>query len=152
MSWRLITESDLKTAISADELDTLRAALGAQSEDTIAATIALQAAEIRDYISSGGSDLDATAYTLPEGLIARAVQILIVRLSTRAGGILPDPKGLRAKAADAADKFFIERVATGKAAIETPTTPASGAVSNKPASPSVTAKDLYLRKTDQDGV
>jgi hypothetical protein len=152
MSWRTITESDLKTAISADELDTLRAALGAQSEDTIAATLQLLASELRDCISSGGSDLDAIAYTLPEGLIARAVQIAIVRLSLRAGGILPDPKGLRAKAAESSETFFLDRVATGKQSIETPTTPATDAISNKPASPSCTAKTLRLQKDDQNGI
>jgi hypothetical protein len=152
MSWRTITESDLKTALSANELETLRRALGADAEDTVASTLQLLASEIRDYIATGGTDLDATAYTLPEGLIARAVQIAIVRLSTRAGGILPDPKGLRAKAADAAEKFFQDKVATGKAAVEEPATPATGAVSNKPAGPSTTAKTLYLQKDDQDGV
>jgi hypothetical protein len=152
MSWRSITESDLKTALSSTELETLRRALGADAEDTVASTLQLLASEIRDYIATGGTDLDATAYTLPEGLIGRAVQIAIVRLSTRAGGILPDPKGLRAKAAESAEKFFSDKVAAGKHAIEEPTTPATAALSNKPAGPSLTTKTLYLQKDDQDGI
>jgi hypothetical protein len=152
MSWRTITESDLKTALSSDELSTLRRALGADAEDTIANTLNLLAAEIRDHISSGGSDVDATAATLPEGLIARAVQIAIIRISTRAGGVLPDPKGLRAKAAEAAEKFFQDRVATGKHAVEQPATAASTTLSGTPATPTYTAKDLKLQKTDQDGI
>jgi hypothetical protein len=152
MSWRTITESDLKTALSNTELETLRRALGADAEDTVASTLQLLASEIRDYIATGGTDLDATAYTLPEGLIGRAVQIAIVRLSTRAGGILPDPKGLRAKAAESAEKFFADKVAEGKHAIEEPTTPATAALSNKPAGPSLTTKTLHLQKDDQDGV
>jgi hypothetical protein len=152
MSWRTITESDLKTALSADELDTLRMALGAQSEDTIASTLQLLSSELRDHIRTGGASLDATDYTMPEGLIAKAVHIAIVRLSLRAGGALPDPKGLRAKAAEKAETFFEEKVATGKHSIEAPTTTATGAAANQPASPSFTAKTLNLRKTDQDGV
>ena len=84
-------------------------------------------------------------------LIRRIVQIAIVYLSTRAGGVLPDPKGLRAKAAEAAEKYMSDVVAAGKIAIETPTTPSSAAVTNKPAGPSMTAKTLYLQKADQEG-
>ena len=152
MSWRLITESDLTTELSADELDTLRLALGAQSEDKIASTLQLLSAKLRDFIRTGGATLDATDYTLPEGLIADAVHIAIVRLSARAGGVLSDPKKLREKAADKAETFFEEKVATGKHSIEAPTTTATGAAANQPASPSFTAKTLNLRKTDQDGI
>jgi hypothetical protein len=151
MSWRTITESDLKTALSPDELDLLRRALGAEASDTIAATINLLADELRGHISTGGSDVDATDYTLPSSLIGRAVQIAILRISTRAGGVLPDPKKLREKAHDAAEKFFAEVVAAGKFAIETPSTPSSAAVTNAPSGPSMTAKSLYIQKADQEG-
>ena len=152
MSWRTISETDLKTALSATELDTLRRALGAEAEDTIANTLNLLADEIRAYISTGGTDLDSTAHTLPESLIGRAVAIALLRISTRAGGVLPDPKGLRAKAAESAETFFQDKVAAGKLSIETPTTPSTDALTNKPGGPSTTAKTLYLQKDDQDGI
>lgn len=152
MSWRLITENDLRTAISATELETLRRALGADGADTIDQTLQLLADEIRGYCATGDADLDSTAYTVPSSVIGRAVAIALVRLSTRAGGVLPDPKGLRAKAAETAEAFFRDQVAKGKFAIETPTTPSTDAITNRPAGPAATAKTLKLQKADQDGV
>ena len=152
MSWRTITETDLKTAISADELDVLRRALGAEGSDTIAASIIFLADEARAAVATGGTDLDATAHTVPEALIRRIVQIAVVYLSTRAGGILPDPKGLRKEAAQAAEKYMQDVVAAGKIAIETPTSPSTSAQSNVPGGPSMTAKTLTIQKTDQAGL
>jgi hypothetical protein len=151
MPWRTITETDLTTAISQTELDTLRRALGADGADTIALTLNLLSDEIRGYCSAAGADLDSTAYSVPPSLIGRAVAMAIIRISTRAGGVLPDPKGLRAKAAEAAEKFFAEQVARGHYAIETAVTPSSAPVTNKPAGPSVRTKTLRIQKDDQDG-
>lgn len=152
MSWRVLSESDLLTAISPDELAVLRRALGGEASDIVQTVLDNLAEEIRGHISASGADLESTAATIPESLVARAVQIAVMRVSIRAGGVLPDPKGHRKDAHDAALKFLEDRVATGKFGIDEPTTPSSTARSGRPANPVYTAKDLTLERADQEGI
>ena len=152
MSWRTLTETDLLTAISPDELALLRRALGGQADDAIARTLTNLANELRGYISAGGSALDATTATLPDSVIAQAAAIACIRIASRAGGALPDPKGLRKLSHDNAIVFFQTRVAEGKFSIEQPTATSSETLSSKPATPAYTAKTLTLQREDQSGV
>jgi len=151
MSWRTLTESDLKTAISPDELDKLRNALGGDADDCIAGVLASLADELRGHISAGGSELDATAHTLPESVIRQASILAAFAIATRSGGALPDPKGLRKEAYEKATAFFETRVAEGKFAIEQPTTTTTDTLSSKVPTPAYTEKTLTLQRDDQSG-
>jgi len=70
----------------------------------------------------------------------------------RAGCVLPDPKGLRAKAAEAAETLLRDQVPSGKWAIETPTVAESGSASSVVLGPAHTHKTLEIQRTDQAGV
>jgi len=152
MSWRTLTETDLLTAISPDELEKIRAALGGDASDCIAGILSSLADELRGHIAAGGSELDATAHTLPESLVRQASILAAFAVATRSGGSLPDPKGLRKLAYDNATIFFQTRVAEGKFAIEQPTTSTTDTLSSKPATPAYTAKTLTLQRADQSGI
>lgn len=152
MSWRALTESDLKTAISPDELALLRAALGGDAEDSIGSTLVSLSNELRGYIAAGGSDLDATAATLPESVIAQAAIIGAFRVATRAGGSLADPKGMRKAEYDGAVSFFREIVAAGKFGIEAPATTTTETINSSANTPAYTAKTLTLQRDDQSGL
>lgn len=152
MAWRELTESDLTTAISNDELDVLRRALGSNADTVVGSVLTIFAQDIRAAVRSSGAAVDASANTVPESLIRRVLPCIAQYLSLRAGGVLPDPKGLRAEAAKAGETFLREQVAAGKWAIETPTSSETGSSSNQPASPRVTAKTLQNQRSDQDGI
>jgi hypothetical protein len=152
MSWRALTEADLLTAISPNELDVLRRALGGDASDAISAILTNLANELRGYIAAGGSDLDSTAATVPDSLVAQAAAVAVIRVSNRAGGTLPDPKGLRAKAHDNAIAFFQNSLGKGLFAIEQPTSTTLATLSGVPAKPTYTAKDLKLQRDDQNGL
>jgi hypothetical protein len=152
MAWRELTETDLTTAMSPDEIAVLRRALGSDSDTVIGVVLTIFAQDIRGAVRTSGAAVDTTANTVPESLIRRVLPCIVQYLSIRAGGVLPDPKGLRAEAAKAGETFLREQVAAGKWAIETPTSSESGSSSNQPASPRVTAKTLQNQRSDQDGI
>lgn len=152
MAWRELTESDLTTAISTDELDVLRRALGSNADTVVSVVLTIFAQDIRAAVRSSGAAVDAGANTVPESLIRRVLPVIVQYLSIRAGGVLPDPKGLRVEAAKAGEAFLRDQVAAGKWAIETPTSSETGSSSNQPASPRVTAKTLQNQRSDQDGI
>jgi hypothetical protein len=152
MAWRTLTETDLLTAISPDELDKLRNALGGDASDCIAGVLSSLADELRGYIATGGANLDSTAHTVPESVIRQAAILAAFAVATRSGGSLPDPKGLRKDAFDKASAFFQEFVAAGKFSIEQPTSTSSDTLTNQPATPAYTNKTLTLQREDQAGI
>jgi hypothetical protein len=152
MSWRTITAADIQTALSPDEFDVLTRALGANADTILADTLSLWAEDIRGAVRTGGATVDATDATVPTSILRRIIPAIVQTLSTRAGGVLPDPKGLRAKAAEAAETFLRDQVAAGKWSIETPTVAESGSASSVVLGPAHTHKTLEIQRTDQAGV
>jgi hypothetical protein len=152
MSWRTLTETDLLTALSPDELEKIRAALGGDASDCIAGILSSLADELRGHIAAGGSAIDSTEHTLPQSVIRQAAIIAAVAVATRSGGTMIDPKGMRKIAYEGAIAFFEKRVAEGLFSIEQPTTSTAQTLSNKSATPSFTEKTLTLQRTDQSGI
>lgn len=120
MSWRTITETDLKQALSADELTAIReSGLGADDADPIAGEIAREINYIHGYIRANPANRLGPAGTLPESLIKPACAHMAVDICTRVAGFLIDPNNLRKAASDAALRLF-EQVSSGSYAVEQP--------------------------------
>lgn len=120
MSWRALTEDDLKTVLSGTELATYRA-LGIESGDSDAVTTSLThvAEHVRGFVTSVQL---GPAGTLPPNLISTALAIACVYVMSRAGGRIQDPSKVREKRAEAAEKFLVDMVLAGKLPIEVPET------------------------------
>ena len=119
MSWRVITEADLKTRISGAELETLRAAhLAEGQDDPIPALIAQVTSRVRRACATPGTITMGAAGTIPEDLLSEALDLIVRELMKRPGYIADDAlTKTRLAAADSADTQ-LRRVAEGKETIE----------------------------------
>jgi len=117
MAWITITEENLLTAISGDELASYReAALADQQGDPVAPTIAQVTNLVRGYVGGNPANVLGPAGTIPEKLLAPACDILAVRIPLRVGR---SPKKGREDGLKAAIEL-LERVSNGKFDIEEP--------------------------------
>jgi hypothetical protein len=149
MSWRAITEADLLQCISGAELETLRETLLADGQaDPVASQITLTVNLVRGYIAACDRNTLGAAGTLPDGLVLPACQIIVVDLNTRAGGVLVDDSGQRAKAKDAALAMLSRDVATCKFAVEDP----DSAVQPAAPRPAIDVPTRNWSAANQDGI
>jgi len=134
MSWIPVTEADLLTAISGDELSGLReVALADGQADPVTPTIARVVNRIRgDIATSGKYQVPADTTLIPDRLLDCALALIVIRFMSRpAASIIDDKNNTRAKAGDAAERL-LERVARGDFAIQDPDTgaePSGSAIS-----------------------
>jgi hypothetical protein len=117
MAWILITEAALLTAISGDELTGYReAALAEDQPDPVQPTIDQVTNLVRGYVGGWKSNQLGPVGTIPEKLLAPAVDIIVCRIPSRVG---KTPKKGRETAQENAIKL-LEQVAAGKFDIEEP--------------------------------
>lgn len=151
MSWRAITEADVVSKISSDELEAIRAAALASGQvDPVASEIDSVTELVRGYVASSGVEMDTDNPTyIPERLIGPAVKILVVDIPARVAGMALDENDVRRDAKKEAIRL-LEQVASGKYSIEDPTT---GSESNEAKTPSYspTRTRRYTRDS-QDGI
>jgi len=151
MAWIPITEADLLTAISGDELSGLReTALGDGQVDPVAPTIARIVDRVRGDIATSGKYLVPADTTLiPDRLLDAALSLIVMRFMSRpAAAVIDDKDGTRAKAAAAAERL-LERVAAGNYAIQDP---ASGAEPSGSAIRTVSSNPRPFTQTRMKGL
>jgi hypothetical protein len=117
MAWMTPSETDLLTSLSETELATYRAAaLASGQADPVAPTLAQVVDLVRGYVGAYRPNTLGAAGTIPQKLLAPAIDLAAVRLPQRVG--VP-PKDVRKTAADAAVRL-LEQVAAGDFNIEEP--------------------------------
>ncbi|MEI9999389.1 MAG: hypothetical protein WDO13_09575 [Verrucomicrobiota bacterium] len=119
MAWISPAESDVLTVLSETELATYRAAaLAAGQADPLAPTLAQVVDLVRGYVGAFRPNTLGPAGTIPQKLLATALDLVAVRLPQRVGVA---PKVVRQAAAAQALRL-LERVAAGEFTIEEPDT------------------------------
>lgn len=117
MPWIAITESDLLTVLSEPELTGYREAARSDGQpDPVAPTISQVVDLVRGYVGACEHNQLGPAGTIPQKLIAPAVDIIAVRIPLRVGR---SPKKGRETAHESAIKL-LEQVAACKFDIEEP--------------------------------
>jgi hypothetical protein len=119
MSWRAITEDDIKTRISGSELETLRSAHLADGQaDPIPSVISQITSRVRRACESAADIAMGAAGTIPEDLLSEALDLIVRELMKRPGYVADDAlTKIRMEAAELADKA-LQRVAAGDETIE----------------------------------
>ena len=121
MSWRLLTEQDLAGHLSDTELQRLRAAANGSQQDLVADTLLGISNTVRGYISAHPANRLGPDGTVPAELVDAACHIAVIHISTRVGGMLLDPKGLRQKASEES-MALLRDVAKGLFRVQPPPT------------------------------
>jgi hypothetical protein len=115
--WITPTENDLLTTLSETELAAYRAAaLAGGQADPVAPTLAQVVDLVRGYVGAYRPNTLGGDGTIPQKLLAPAIDLVAVRLPQRVG--VP-PKEVRKAAADQAVRL-LEQVAAGDFNIEEP--------------------------------
>jgi hypothetical protein len=147
MAWITPTENDLLTAFSETELAAYRAAaLAGGQADPVAPTLAQVVDLVRGYVGAYRPNTLGSDGTIPQKLLAPAIDLVAVRLPQRVG--VP-PKEVRKAAGDQAVRL-LEQVAAGVFNIEEPdevsteTTAAPG--------PSIRARRPRFTPRDEEGL
>src|SRR5688572_3926612 len=106
--WVAITEADLLTQISGDELEALReAALAVAQADPVQPTIDQVTNYVRGRVAACDSNTLGAGNTIPDELLAHAVSIIVYRLMMRpAAATIDDKGGSRKDAHDAAERIL----------------------------------------------
>src|ERR1700749_3839015 len=100
MSWIIPIEADVLTVLSETELATYRAAaLAAGQADPLAPTLAQVVDLVRGYVGAYRPNTLGEPGTIPQKLLATALDLVAVRLPQRVG---VTPKDVRKTAADQA--------------------------------------------------
>lgn len=120
--WQTVTEADVLTKISGDELTNFRAAALAPAQvDPLAEVIENAVRMVRSYVVACRNNRLNAGSTVPHALVGVTVDLVVPQMMTRAAGIILDPDGVRRKAADeamrilrdcAACRFMVERPQT----------------------------------------
>jgi hypothetical protein len=119
MAWIIPAESDLLTTLSETELAAYRAAaLASGQADPVAPTLAQVVDLVRGYVGAYKPNTLGLPGTIPQKLLAPALDLAAVRLPQRVG--VP-PKDVRQQAAGRAVRL-LEQVAAGVFNIEEPDT------------------------------
>jgi hypothetical protein len=147
MAWIIPAESDLLTAISETELAAYRAAATASGQaDPVAPTLAQVVDLVRGYVGAYKPNTLGPPGTIPQKLLAPALDLAAVRLPARVG--VP-PKSVRETAAEQAVRL-LERVAAGVFNIEEPDV-ASAETTEAPR-PSVVARRREFTRRSEEGL
>src|SRR5277367_4182376 len=147
MAWITPAESDVLTVLSEAELATYRAAaLASGQSDPLAPTLAQVVDLVRGYVGAYRPNTLGAPGTIPQKLLAPALDLVAVRLPQRVG---VSPKDVRQAAAAQAVRL-LERVAAGEFNIEEPdeVTPE---ITSAPA-PTISAHRKRFSRREQEGV
>jgi hypothetical protein len=146
MSWIIPTESDVLTVLSETELATYRAAATASGQaDPLAPTLAQVVDLVRGYVGAYRPNTLGAAGTIPQKLLAPALDLVAVRLPQRVG---VSPKDVRQSAANAAIKL-LEQVANGAFNIEEPDDVSTETTSAP--RPTITARHRQFSRRQEEG-
>lgn len=108
MSWKTITEENLVAALSRREVDAYRRDFEVETVDLLIVDVT---AEVRDYIASNGNvRLDPDESKIPASCVAKALDILVIRVLKR---INIQPVQVRIDAAKSAEEYF-QKIAEGR--------------------------------------
>lgn len=108
MSWKTITEENLVAALSRREVDAYRRDFEVETVDLLITDVT---AEVRDYIASNGNvRLDPDESKIPASCVAKALDILVIRVLKR---INVQPVQVRIDAAKSAEEYF-QKIAEGR--------------------------------------
>jgi hypothetical protein len=147
MSWITPTESDVLTVLSETELATYRAAATASGQaDPLAPTLAQVVDLVRGYVGAYRPNTLGVAGTIPQKLLAPALDLIAVRLPQRVG---VSPKDVRQAAATQAVRL-LEQVANGIFNIEEPDD-ASTETTSAPR-PTIAARHREFTRRSEEGV
>jgi hypothetical protein len=147
MAWITPTENDLLTAFSETELATYRAAALANGQaDPVAPTLAQVVDLVRGYVGAYRPNTLGSDGTIPQKLLAPAIDLVAVRLPQRVG--VP-PKDVRKAAADQAVRL-LEQVAAGEFNIEEPDD-VSTEITSAPR-PSIRARRPHFTQRAEEGL
>ena len=149
MAWARITEADLLTKISGDELETFRAtALGSGQVDPVEPAITTVTNLVRGHVRANPVNTLGAEGTIPKELLGPALDLLVIEIQKRCAGLLIDLSDTRKRAADTAMNI-LSRVASKQFAIENPETHETGITKPKP---SITQKTTQLSAAQQNGI
>jgi hypothetical protein len=147
MAWIIPAESDLLTTFSETELATYRAAaLATGQADPVAPTLAQVVDLVRGYVGAYKPNTLGLPGTIPQKLLAPALDLAAVRLPQRVG--VP-PKEVRQAAANRAIRL-LEQVAAGVFNIEEPD--AATSETTAAPSPSICGHRRRFDHREEDGV
>lgn len=145
--WIQPTEADVLTVLSEAELSTYRATATASGQaDPVAPTLAQVVDLVRGYVGANGPNTLGAAGTIPQKLLAPALDLVAVRLPQRVG--VP-PKEVRKDAADRAVRL-LEQVAAGTFSIEEPDE-ATRETTAAPR-PSLAARERIFDRASEEGL
>jgi hypothetical protein len=147
MAWITPQESDVLTVLSETELATYRAAaLASGQTDPLAPTLAQVVDLVRGYVGAYRPNTLGEAGTIPQKLLAPALDLVAVRLPQRVG---VSPKDVRQQAAAQAVRL-LERVASGEFNIEEPDE-ATPEITSAP-SPTISAHHRRFSWREEEGI
>jgi hypothetical protein len=147
MAWLIPSENDVLTVLSETELATYRAAATASGQaDPLAPTLAQVVDLVRGYVGAYRPNMLGLPGTIPQKLLAPALDLLAVRLPQRVG--VP-PKEVRKTAADRAVRL-LEQVAAGTFTIEEPDAATTETMSAP--RPTIQAGRRHFSRREEEGV
>lgn len=147
MSWITPAESDVLTVLSETELSTYRAAATAGGQaDPLAPTLAQVVDLVRGYVGAYKPNTLGLPGTIPQKLLAPALDLVAVRLPQRVG--VP-PKDVRQMSASRAVRL-LEQVAAGIFNIEEPDSPSLETTAAP--RPSIAARHRHFTQRSEEGV
>ena len=150
MAWRTITENDILTKLSKNELDTIKAA--STTGDPVPRAITMVTESIRGSVAANQANIMGAEGTIPERLMDAATSLLAVMLYSNNAGMLVDINETRATAAEAANRL-LERVAEARFSVELPGPVGKSAEDAKGASVELVTKSASpLRREDLAGL
>lgn len=145
--WISISESDVLTVLSGPELEAYRNAAKAVGQaDPVAPTIAQVTALVRGYVGAWGRNRLGESGTIPEKLLAPALDLIALRLPQR---VRVNPNEVRKLNAQAALRL-LEQVANGHFDIEEPLSLSDESPSGG-AQPTISARPPQFRASQQEG-
>lgn len=152
MAWRAITDADILTRMSGDELETFRvSALATGQDDPVADVITQVTNEIRGYIAACEKNTLGSAGTIPETLLGTALDKLVIEIQSRVAGIVIDSDEVRRDKLARAQRLLRD-VAQCNFTVEQPE---SGSESDEDwggLSPASTTPTRRFNRASQDGV
>lgn len=147
MAWIIPAESDVLTVLSETELATYRAAATASGQtDPLAPTLAQVVDLVRGYVGAYRPNTLGLPGTIPQKLLAPALDLVAVRLPQRVG---VSPKEVRQLAANRAVRL-LEQVAAGIFNIEEPDSPSLETTSAP--RPSISANAREFTRCTEEGL
>ena len=147
MAWIIPAESDVLTVLSETELATYRAAATASGQaDPVAPTLAQVVDMVRGYVGAYKPNTLGLPGTIPQKLLATALDLVAVRIPKRVGVA---PKDVRQMAANRAVRL-LEQVAAGTFNIEEPDSPTLE--TTEAPRPSIEARRPHFTRRSEEGV